>query len=164
MVFGTSLVPRHARRVAPTSSKIFHPMFATRDPFATLFAHPWRILDAEPFGVGEFGDLAPKVDVSETDKAYEITVELPGMDDKDVEVNVVGDRLTISGEKKVGDGGADRHLSERAYGAFGRTFKLPDEVNAGKVSAAFRNGVLTVGVPKAVAAQKRVKKIAIKRS
>ena len=157
-------MPSHSGSASSVTSPTFHPMFATRDPFATLFAHPWRILDAEPFGVGEFGDLAPKVDVSETDKAYEITVELPGMDDKDVEVNVVGDRLTISGEKKVGDGGADRHLSERAYGAFRRTFKLPDEVNAGKVSAAFRNGVLTVGVPKAVAAQKRVKKIAIKRS
>ncbi|MCS3726878.1 Hsp20/alpha crystallin family protein [Bradyrhizobium betae] len=107
---------------------------------------------------------APAVDVSESDKAYEITVELPGMDEKDIEVNVANGALTIKGEKKEEkeEKQKDYYVSERRYGSFERYFGLPDGVDAGKIEAAFKNGVLKVTLPKTAEAQKPAKKIEVK--
>jgi len=106
----------------------------------------------------------PAVDVSETDKAYEITAELPGMDEKNVEVNVANGGLTIKGEKKEEkeEKKKDYCVSERRYGSFERYFNLPDSVDADKIEAAFKNGVLKVTLPKTAEAQKPAKKIDVK--
>ncbi|BAL74973.1 Hsp20/alpha crystallin family protein [Bradyrhizobium cosmicum] len=106
----------------------------------------------------------PAVDVSESDKAYEITAELPGMDEKDIEVNVANGALTIKGEKKEEkeEKQKDYYVSERRYGSFERYFELPDGVDAGKIEAAFKNGVLRVTLPKTAEAQKPAKKIEVK--
>ncbi|MHC2582306.1 HSP20 family molecular chaperone IbpA [Bradyrhizobium diazoefficiens] len=106
----------------------------------------------------------PAVDVTESDKAYEITAELPGMDEKDIEVNVANDGLIIKGEKKFEreEKQKDYYVSERRYGSFERHFGLPKDVEADKIEASFRNGVLKVTLPKTAEAQKPAKKIEVK--
>ncbi|HTO62935.1 MAG TPA: Hsp20/alpha crystallin family protein [Bradyrhizobium sp.] len=106
----------------------------------------------------------PAVDVSETDKAYEITAELPGLDEKNIEVNVANGGLTIKGEKKdeKEEKKQDYYVSERRYGSFERYFTLPDSVDAARIEATFKNGVLKVTLPKTAEAQKPAKKIEVK--
>jgi HSP20 family protein len=134
------------------------------DDFGSDFwRRPFRALsEFEPFS-GRFA-LSPAMDVAETDKAYEITAELPGLDEKNIEVNVVNDGLTIKGEKRdeKDEKTKDRYVSERRYGSFERYFRLPDTVDAGKIEASFKKGVLTVTLPKKPEAQQPAKKIEVK--
>lgn len=111
------------------------------------------------------GEMVPAVDVSEDDKAVTLTAELPGMKEEDVEVVLRDDMLTVKGEKKseFKEQRENYHLSERRYGAFERTFRLPESAEADKISAAFEDGVLTVTVPKKAAASKPEKKIKVAR-
>ncbi len=122
------------------------------------------LFDVEPFWrrAAPWGTL-PAIDIQETDKGYEIAAELPGITEKDVEVKVSDDMLTISGEKKETkeEKREGSYLSERRYGAFERSFRIPDGVDADKIAASFAKGVLTVTLPKKAEAQKPVKKIAI---
>ncbi|MBP2150048.1 Hsp20/alpha crystallin family protein [Xanthobacter autotrophicus DSM 597] len=108
--------------------------------------------------------LAPAVDVAEREGAYEISAELPGLDEKDVEVKLANGLLTIRGEKKEEreEKEKDYYLSERRYGAFTRSFQVPEGVDADKVEARFAKGVLTVTLPKTAEAQKQEKKIEVK--
>jgi HSP20 family protein len=115
--------------------------------------------------VGAFGEtFRPTIDVSETDKEVKVAVELPGLDENDVEVSLAHNVLTISGEKKTEkeDEGKNYHRIERSYGSFKRCVSLPGEVESDKVEAAFKNGVLTVTLPKTAEAQAR--KIEVKTS
>lgn len=99
----------------------------------------------------------------ETDDAIEVSVELPGMEMKDVEVTASGDMLTIRGEKRIErqEDKTGYYLSERSYGAIHRTIPLPPGVDGEKAEASFRNGVLTVKVPKTEEAQARVRRIEV---
>jgi HSP20 family protein len=108
---------------------------------------------------------APVVDVAEREKDYEITAELPGMEEKDIEVNLSDDVLTIKGEKKEEkeEKHKDYYLSERRYGSFQRSFRVPDGIDASKIEAQFKNGVLTVTLPKTPDAQKKQTKIEVKK-
>jgi HSP20 family protein len=101
------------------------------------------------------GLISLAMDIDEDDKAYTLSAELPGMDEKDVSVSVKGGTLVIEGEKRQEkeEQSKDRYLSERSYGAFKRSIALPDDVDAAKVDAAFAKGVLTVTLPKNAAAQ-----------
>jgi HSP20 family protein len=122
------------------------------------------VFDVEPFWRGEISwGKAPAVDVVEKDKAYEITAELPGMEDKDIEVKFADGVLSIKGEKKEEkeEKKKDWYLSERRYGSFQRAFRVPDDVEADKIEANFKNGVLTVNLPKSAQAIKSEKKIQI---
>ncbi len=109
---------------------------------------------------------SPAVDVIETDKTYEITAELPGLDEKNVEVKVANGMLTMRGEKKEQkeEKRKDYFVSERRYGAFERRFQIPSGVDVAKIEASFKNGVLTVSLPKTAEAQAAEKSIAIKAS
>ena len=102
--------------------------------------------------------------MSETDKAYEITAELPGIDEKNVEVSLADGGITIKGEKKeeTEEKKKDYYVSERRYGSFDRYFTLPEGVDANKIEASFKNGVLKVTLPKTAEAQKPAKKIEVK--
>lgn len=125
-----------------------------------------RMFDLEPFFRPEtsFGFNVPAVDVSEDDQAYKITAELPGMDEKNIEVSLSSDSLVLSGEKRQEKEEKDKShfLSERCYGSFQRAFRLPDGIDRDKIAATFVKGVLTVTLPKTVEAQKQQKKIEIK--
>ena len=107
-----------------------------------------------------------KFDIGEDDKAIEISAEMPGMDEDDVDLTLSDGVLTIKGEKKAEHEEKDKnyHLTERRYGAFQRSFRLPDTVDEGKVKASFDKGVLKVLLPKSVEAKSKTKKIAISKS
>jgi HSP20 family protein len=123
--------------------------------------------DLDPFWrTGISWPKAPAVDVAETDKAYEVTAELPGMDESNIEVKLADDVLTIKGEKKEEkeEKNKDYYVSERRFGSFQRSFTVPAGVDAGKIEANFKNGVLTITLPKSAQAQKSEKKIEIKKA
>jgi HSP20 family protein len=126
-----------------------------------------RLFDFEPFFNGNgFAITTPAVDVSEDDKAFKIAAELPGLDEKNIEVSVIGDTLVLKGEKtqEKEEKGKNWLVSERSYGSFQRRFELPDDVDRDHIDAAFAKGVLTLTLPKTTEAQKKQKKIAIKAS
>jgi len=106
----------------------------------------------------------PAVDIVEKEKAYEITAELPGLDDKDIEVKLSNDGVTIKGAKKEEkeEKNKNYHLQERHFGSFERYFAVPPGVDMDKIEARFDKGVLTVTLPKKPEAQKPEKKIEIK--
>jgi HSP20 family protein len=153
---------------------------ARRDvnPFETLQRQIDRVFDEFTRGFPTFGgsfgfpavgtagvpDLTPRMDVTETDKEIELTAELPGLEEKDVQVNVADNVLTIRGEKKAEKEEKDKsknyHLVERSYGAFSRSLELPAGVDVGAIKANIANGVLKVSVPKPAPAQ--VKKVEVK--
>ena len=121
-------------------------------------------LDIAPFRSGNGFAAMPAVDVSETDKAFEITAELPGMDEKNVEVKVSNGVLSIKGEKQEEkeEKKKDYYRRERSFGSFERSFQVPEGVDADKIEASFKSGVLSVMLPKSPEAQKSEKKIAVK--
>ena len=108
--------------------------------------------------------VAPQIDETEDDKAFHVSVELPGMDEKDVHVTLADRLLTIRGEKKIDEKeeGKDYYRRERSYGSFRRTIELPGEVDESKIAASFKKGVLEIELPKTKEAQKKVRQIDIK--
>lgn len=123
-----------------------------------------RMFDIEPTWRGSVSFSVPAIDMSEDEKAYKISAELPGIDAKDIDVSLSGDMLVLRGEKRQEKEKNDKnyHFSERAYGSFQRAFDLPTSVDRNKVSADFSKGVLTISLPKTAEAQKPQKKIEIK--
>jgi len=138
------------------------------DRFAgTLHMPSWRQMfkpDVSLSDEGFFAFSTPAVDMTEDDKAYKITAEVPGLEEKNIEVVLAGDVLTLKGEKHYEKDEKDktRYVSERAYGSFQRSFTLPDGVDRDKIAAELAKGVLTVTLPKSAEAQKPQKKIEVK--
>jgi HSP20 family protein len=108
--------------------------------------------------------VAPAMDLVDKEGAFEITAELPGLEEKDVEVKVAGGTLTIRGEKSEEKEERQKqyYLSERRYGAFQRSFRIPDGVDLDRIEANFAKGVLTVTLPRSAEARQSEKKIDIK--
>jgi HSP20 family protein len=106
----------------------------------------------------------PAFDLVEKDKEYEITAELPGIDEKNVEIKLSNHLLTIKGEKSASkeEKEKDFYLSERRFGSFQRSFQLPEGVDRDGIEATFAKGVLTVRLPKSAEARSAEKKIAVK--
>ena len=136
-------------------------------PFMSLQREIDRLFDDFSRGFPTFtgngaAALMPNMDVTETDKEIEISAELPGLEEKDVQVNVADNLLTIRGEKKAEKEQKDKNyrLVERSYGSFERTLELPEGVNADAIKANISKGVLKVTVPKPAPAQ--AKKIDVK--
>ena len=111
---------------------------------------------------GRAGAFLPAIDISDDDKQYSISVELPGGKKEDVQVEVHEDMLTIRGEKKSEreEKKEQRRYVERSYGSFSRSFRLPADADAEHVDASFKDGVLTIRLPKVEAAKPRA--IAVK--
>jgi HSP20 family protein len=134
--------------------------------FASLQREIDRLFEDFTRGFSVFGNgkinLLPNMDVTETDNEIEITVELPGLEEKDVQINVADNVLTVRGEKKAEKEEKDKNhrLIERSYGSFERTLELPNGVNADAIKANIAKGILKVTVPKPAPAQ--VKKIEVK--
>jgi HSP20 family protein len=120
---------------------------------------------SERSSLAKWAGLAPTMDLAESDKEVVITAELPGLDEKDFEVTVSGDVLTLKGEKKAEheqrDG--DSYYAERRYGSFSRSVQLPFEVKDEAVEAKYDKGVLTVRVPKPAELQRPARRIEVKR-
>lgn len=117
--------------------------------------------DNQPLG-WPAGAFAPEVDISETDKEVRVSAELPGVDEKDLDVSVTDDSVCIKGEKKEekDEKNGERRYVERSYGSFERRLALPSEVDPNKAKATFKKGVLTITAPKSANAQKS-KKVSI---
>jgi HSP20 family protein len=110
------------------------------------------------------GRLAIQVDVAETEKTLEVTAELPGVNEKEIDVSLVGDMLTIKAEKKSDkeEKTKDYHLVERTYGTFERSMRLPFKADPAKIEAKFDKGVLKLVVQKPAEAQTKTQKIEVK--
>lgn len=122
------------------------------------------LLDMEPFWRRDFGlNVSPAIDIVEKDKAFEVTAELPGLDAKNIDIQLSDDLLTIKGEKQEEkeEKTKDRYVSERRYGSFRRSLQVPGSVDAGKIEAAFKNGILTITLPKSPEAEKKQKTIPV---
>jgi HSP20 family protein len=113
-------------------------------------------------GVGPSAKIIPSIEISETDKAIEISAEMPGLERKDVEISIDDDTLTIRGEKKIEENPKDKNvqLSERSYGVFLRVLQLPPGIDPSSVQATMSNGVLKIAIPKP--AKSEPKKIEVK--
>jgi HSP20 family protein len=119
--------------------------------------------EAHPFP-GTEGEWLPSMDVAETDGEVTVRAELPGLEAKDIDLDISGDVLSIRGEKKGKEEqkGENYYTRESYYGSFQRSVRLPSEVQSDKVEAKFKNGVLDIKLPKAEKTRK--KKIEIKSS
>lgn len=140
-----------------------------RDPFRALQRQIDQVFsefsrDLPALSWPRNGSMNPSVDVAETDKAIEVTAEMPGVEEKDIKVTLAGDVLTIKGEKKSekDEKGKDYRLMERSYGMFERSMALPFRAEAGKVEAKFDKGVLKVTVAKPPEAQTALQHIPVK--
>lgn len=139
-------------------------------PFALLQRDINALFDTffKGFGLETFesrvGTLSPHIDVIEGDKEVKVSAELPGVDEKDIEVSLTKDSLTIRGEKKESkeDKGKDYYRMERSYGSFSRTIAIPAEIDTEKVDANFKKGILTITLPKTAKAVSETKKISVK--
>lgn len=170
----TSKEPAKAKAAPPSAATSFFPLSTLRDDIDRAFDRMFKdwprfgtLVPSDFFGGELFGKataVAPRVDVTEDDNAYEITAEMPGVEEKDIEVSVRDDRLTLRGEKKSEkeEKKKDYHMTERSYGSFERSFRLPADVEAGKIGAEFANGILKLTLPKTAEAKAKERKIAIK--
>jgi HSP20 family protein len=158
-------LPVTTEKASRTAPQMWRPFENLRSQVERLFDEfdsgfwraPFRQIEAT------FGKM-PAVDFSESDKAYEVTAELPGLDEKNVEVKLTNHTLTIKGEKRdeKEETKKDYYMHERSFGSFQRTITVPEGVDTDKVEASFRKGVLTVTLPKSAEAQKAEKKITVK--
>ena len=138
------------------------PFVSLRNEMNRLFDDFWGESSLAPWGEGE--GLALKVDLSETDREVVVQVDLPGLEEKDVQVTLDRNALVVSGEKKSEHETKDRqyHRVERSYGSFRRVVPLPAEVDETKSDAVYKNGVLTVRLNKAAPHEQARKKIPVK--
>jgi HSP20 family protein len=139
-------------------------------PFLSLHRDMNRLFDEAFRGFGALPEafagarLAawPTVELSEHEGELRVTAELPGLDEKDIEIVVEEGVLTLRGEKRTEVEDKDRRYSERSYGRFERRMALPGQIDEDKASAAFKNGVLTITLPKAAAPDAKTRRIEIK--
>ncbi len=151
------------RKNLPVSQEDENPFSLLRREMDALFDNFFRGFGGDP-STSHPGTFDPSVDVMESDKEIIVFAELPGMDEKDIEVSVQKESLTIKGDKKGESEDRERYYyrMERSYGSFGRTIPLPVEVDLDKVAAQFRKGVLKVTLPKTSRTMKERKRINLK--
>ena len=155
--WGRSRAP--ARQGEPHHDAALGPFFTLRREMDRLFDDAFR-----GFGLSSFGQSGlswPQVEVVDRDKEVRVTAELPGLEEKDLELRVDDNVLVLRGEKRTEFDDAERQYSERSYGRFERHIALPAEVDDERANATFRNGVLTVTLPKTDRARQQAKRIPI---
>ncbi|MCB1143292.1 MAG: Hsp20/alpha crystallin family protein [Leptospiraceae bacterium] len=161
-----NLIPWNSKK---KSTEVSHPY---RDPFYELhrdmnqlfqsFFQDWNISD--PYSETSMGRFAPRINVSETDKEIRIEAELPGIDEKEIDVQLKDDVLIIKGEKKSEqkEERENYYVMESSYGSFYRSIQLPDEIDKNKIDAHFKNGIMKITIPKLETASNSQKKIPIR--
>lgn len=147
---------------APAAFRESDPFLALHREVNRLFDDVFRSFDAPvPSGRMHGWGTWPSVEVDETDDEIRVTAEVPGLEEKDMEVLLKDGVLTLRGEKRSESEDKDHRFSERFYGRFARQISVGPEVDEDRVSAAFANGVLTVSLPKTEQAQSKAKRITI---
>lgn len=161
---------KKVKKIVPKSTesapdKEYHPILALREEVDELFDRFFSNVSFGKFGKGlaeieplrhledsfiNFGKMAPRADVSETDTAYKVVTELPGMSEDDIEISFGDGILSITGEKteEKKEEKENFHLSERRYGSVKRVFSIPVGIKTDKITASFNNGVLDIEMPK----------------
>ncbi len=149
----------------PSGESLANPMLALQNDMRRMFQNFFAL---PAYGMMQSdrlwgGMLQPKLDISETDKEIEISVELSGADEKDIEVAVENGMLTIRGEKRAASEDENKtfHRVERSYGAFERSLVLPEHVDEDRIKARFENGVLLITAPKKNGGSTRKKKVEV---
>ena len=174
MAEDTSKIPVTTDK-APSALRPRRPLESLRQEIDRLFEDfgigtwpsPFRssFFDMDPFRRAKAAFSGrPAVDVTETEKGYKVVAELPGMDEKNIEVKIASGMLTIKGEKQdeKEEKKKDYYMQERSYGSFQRSFQVPEGVDTDKIEASFKKGILSVTLPKSAEAQKAEKKITVK--
>jgi HSP20 family protein len=157
------------RELVPWKGKGFlsrreeNPLNALQREMNELLDRFSRGFGLEETGREKGGGMFPTVDVSETDKEIHVTAELPGMSEKDIDVSLSGDNLVIRGEKKAEkeEKGEQFYRRETSFGSFYRTIPLPAEVEADKIEARYKNGVLRITLPKSAEGRRGRKRISV---
>ena len=139
----------------------FRDLLTTQDRFNRLFNQTFSNVFGED--EGKLGTWSPAVDIFENDQNVVLKAELPGIDPKDVDVQVENNTLFLKGQRKFENEvkEKDYHRIERSYGSFMRSFSLPSTINAEKVTADYKNGVLTLTLPKKEEAKPKTIKISV---
>ena len=174
MAEDTSKVPVQTDKTASSALHPWRPLESLRREIDQLFDDfglgTWRsplrrsLFDMDPLRRAKAAfSGTPAVDVTETENDYQVTAELPGMDEKNIEVKIANGILTIWGHKREEkeEKKKDYYVRERSFGSFERAFPVPDGVDLDKVDASFKKGVLTVTLPKTAEAQKAERKITV---
>jgi len=163
-------VKRVDQQGAVTEGGSDHPIVQLHREMDRLFDNAFRGFGLSPFKSDLFtpltasGLLKPQVDIGATDKEYSITLEVPGVDEKDVTVEIANNTMTIRGEKKQEKEEKEKNYYrvERSYGSFQRVLSLPEDADQDDVKATFKKGVLTIKMPRKSLPQADVKQIEIK--
>jgi HSP20 family protein len=161
------LITWNRKRQQQVQPELQHPVATLHREVDRLFDDFFRGFDrfpSLPFKEDRLVEFSPKINVSENDKEIEVTIEVPGMDQDDVDISLKEDVLTIKGEKKQEKEGTDKdyYHVERSYGSFYRSLQIPCEVDQDNINAVFKKGVLKVTLPKSTKAQENVHKIEVK--
>jgi HSP20 family protein len=167
MVDFKALVPWRDKSQTPVPREDLH------DPLLSFHREVDRMLDDFFSGFGRrsirsplasWAAPDPSLDLTESEKEIVVTAEMPGLDDKDFEVSVSGDVLTLKGEKKTQheQGNGDAYYVERRFGVFSRSVRLPFEIKDEKVEARYDKGVLTIRIPKPADMQRQVRRIDVR--
>lgn len=158
---------------SPATQRAWSPFWDLREEVENLFDdfasgtalapfRGWR----RPGGALSAGAALPRLDVIDKENEVKLVAELPGLEDKDIDVQVTDSMLTLSGEKKEetekGDKEGDYYVCERRFGSFRRSIRLPEGIDQDKIDAHFKNGVLTIHLPKKPEAQTPSRKIKVK--
>lgn len=162
---------------ADYSAKILnrHPMFQLQREIDNLFDQSFRSFGLEPLVrggldkslLGSFSNLfSPDLNISSDDKEYIITLEVAGLDEKDISIDLSGSRLTIKGNKQDESESKDKNFYriERKFGSFQRVLALPEDAQADRIKASMKNGLLTITVPRAETTNNDTRKIEIENS
>jgi len=138
-----------------------HQRHSVTDPFNFLRQEIDRLFETSTSVQG----IRPEFEVKENKDGLQVTAELPGISDKDIDISLANGVLTIKGEKKSEQvkEGETYHISERSYGSFSRSLRLPYEPDEKKISASFKDGVLSLTIPRPAASKSNVRKIAIQK-
>jgi len=142
------LVPIHRRHIVS-------------DPFNFLRQEIDRLFETST----SVQSIRPEFEVKENKQGLEVTAELPGVSEKDIDISLADEILTIRGEKKSEEvkEGETYHITERTYGSFSRSLRLPYEPEEKKISASFKDGILNLTIPRPTATKPNVRKIAIQK-
>jgi len=169
MVAIRDLIPwkNNRNEVVPASrDNVEHPLMSLQSDINRLFDDMFRSFASGSFFDVDTRPLAtlawPQVELSENDKEIRVIAEMPGIDEKDVEISIDDDALVISGEKKSEVRDDERGYSELSYGRFERRIGLPSQIDRDRIEAQYKNGVLTVAIPRLAGASDTRKRIPIK--
>lgn len=154
------------RNAVTNANQNKHDLSVSHNPtdFRSLMNYFWNFMDSSS---SDMSELSPKIQVTEDKDAVKVTAEIPGINEKDIDLKVSSDGyLSISGEKKneVQENTKDNYFSEISYGMFKRTIQLPWDLDYDATTADYNNGVLTVSIPKSQTEKQKFKKISVSKS